>query len=233
MKARKYQHLFFDLDRTLWDFDGNSLLTLKEIFAHRNLEEKLAVDFDSFHRFYKPYNLKLWDLYKHGEIEKTKLSVERFDGALRHFGLDDNELAKQISHDYITISPTKTRLFPDAIEVLQVLSKDYDLHIITNGFNEVQFVKIENSGLKPFFQQVITSEMIGIQKPNAEIFEYALKEAKADLNSSIMIGDDQESDILGAKKVGMDQVFMDFHHEDLKTNATYHVHHLKNLLEIF
>lgn len=233
MKSKKYQHLFFDLDRTLWDFDGNSKLTLMEIFANRKLEEKLGVDFDRFHHYYMPYNLKLWELYKQGKIEKTRLSVERFEGTLRHFGLNDTELAAKISHDYITISPTKTKLFQDALEVIEELSKDYSLHILTNGFNEVQFVKIENSGLKPYFRKIITSEMIGIQKPNVEIFNFALNEANALLEGSIMIGDDQETDIMGAKKAGMDQVFVNFHHEDLKTKATYHIHQLKDLLSIF
>jgi len=230
---KPYKHLFFDLDRTLWDFDGNSILTLKEIFRDRKLEGKLGVSFDIFHQYYKPYNLQLWDLYKHGKIGKTALSVERFKGTLSHFGLDDLELSKRISNDYITISPTKTKLFPEAIEVIKALSKKYQLHIITNGFNEVQFVKIENSGLKPFFQKIITSEMIGIQKPNAEIFHFALKEAQANVEDSIMIGDDQDSDIFGAKNIGMDQVFVDFHHEELKFKASYHIHHLTELLEIF
>lgn len=233
MRNKNYQHLFFDLDRTLWDFDGNSKLTLMEIFQDCKLEEKLGVDFKTFHQYYKPYNLHLWDLYKHGEIKKTQLSVERFKGTLSHFGLDDVSLSEKISHDYITISPSKTKLFPDALEVVRSLSKAYQLHIITNGFNEVQFIKIENSGLKPFFKNIITSEMIGIQKPNAEIFHFALKEAQAKVEDSVMIGDDQDSDILGAKNIGMDQVFVDFHHEKPKLKASYHIHHLKELLEIF
>jgi len=232
MKAQKYQHLFFDLDRTLWDFDGNSRITLREIFENRDLQQKLGTDFDGFIRFYKPYNLQLWDQYKQGQIEKAYLSVERFAGSLRHFGLDDVDLATKISKDYLTISPTKTKLFPDALEVLETLKADYQMHIITNGFNEVQFVKLENSGLMPFFKNIITSEMIGVQKPKPEIFSYAMAQSDANKEESLMIGDDQDSDIIGAQNAGMDQVFVDFHHDPLKANPTYHIHQLKDLLNI-
>ena len=229
---KKYKHLFFDLDRTLWDFEANSLITLQEIFNNRKLKERGVPNFHSFLGFYKNYNHQLWDLYKLGEIDKDFLSVERFRGTLKNFEISDEELASKIAKDYVTISPTKTKLFPDTINVLENLSRKYHLHIITNGFSEVQFVKLRNSNLDIYFEQIITSEMIGVQKPNAEVFEFSLKQAKANLTDSVMIGDDQTVDIIGAKEFGIDQVFVDFNRQHLICSPTWHVHQLKDLLKI-
>lgn len=230
MTAKKYKHLFFDLDRTLWDFEKNSVLTLKEIFEDARIGEVANVDFADFHSFYVDYNHHLWDLYKDGKIQKDYLSVQRFRGSLQHFKIENEELATSMSKDYVRISPTKTALFPDAIAVLKNLAQRYSMHIITNGFNEVQFVKLDNSGLRPFFDQIITSEMVGVQKPHTEVFDFALERAGALAQESIMIGDDQVSDIQGAKNAGIDQVFVDFHHEELKCSPHYHIHSLPELL---
>jgi len=228
----KYRHLFFDLDRTLWDFEANSLLTLQEMYEKRKLGKRGVSGFEDFLKFYKDYNHHLWDLYKLGEIEKEFLSVERFRGSLKHFNIEDEKLSALMAEDYITISPTKTKLFPDTIEVLQYLSAKYQLHIITNGFNEVQFVKLKNSNLAPFFSQIITSEMVGVQKPNPRVFEFALLKAVAAKVDSIMIGDDQKVDIIGAENFGIDQIFVDYHYEKMESNPTYKVHHLKDLLQL-
>jgi len=230
---KKYKHLFFDLDRTLWDFEANSLVTLQEIFINRRLQELGIPNFNTFLGYYKTYNHHLWDLYKLGEIEKDYLSVERFSGSLRHFNIVDEKLATLIANDYITISPTKTKLFPDTKVVLQKLSERYTLHIITNGFNEVQFIKLKNSGLSPFFQEVITSEMIGVQKPNIKIFEYALQHAQAKPYESVMIGDDQDGDIIGAQNAGIEQVFINYNQQNLVCSPTWHIKNLKELLQIF
>lgn len=228
---KKYKHIFFDLDRTLWDFESNSVITLKEIYDTRKIGEN-GVDFHDFVTYYKKYNQHLWDLYKLGKIQKAYLRSERFRGTLKHFGLDSEDLAEQISKDYIYLSPRKTKLFPDSIEVLTELSKKYKLHIITNGFSEVQFIKLEYSGLTPFFDQVITSEMVGVQKPNPKVFDFSVEQAEAAVEESVMIGDDQDTDIKGAQSIGMDTVFVDYYNEDLICNPTYHIHALKDLLSI-
>jgi len=228
---KKYKHIFFDLDRTLWDFESNSIITLEEIYNNRKIGE-YGVGFHDFVAYYKEYNHHLWDLYKLGKIEKAYLRNERFRGTLKHFGIESNDLADQVSQDYIYLSPRKTQLFPQAIEVVSDLSKKFQLHIITNGFSEVQFIKMEKSGLTPFFDQVITSEMVGVQKPNPKVFEYSLSKAKASVEESIMIGDDQDTDIKGAQNVAMDTVFVDYQNEELVCQPTYRIHHLNELLHI-
>jgi len=228
---KKYKHLFFDLDRTLWDFEANSLITLQEIYNNRKLKELGIINFNEFLKYYKDYNHQLWDLYKLGKIKKEELSVERFRGTLKYFNITDEELSHKIAKDYVEISPTKTKLFPDTIEILDNLSKKYLLHIITNGFSEVQFIKLKNSHLSPYFQEIITSEMVGVQKPNIKVFEFSLNKAGAKKSDSIMIGDDQAVDIIGAANSGIDQIFVDFHYQDLICKPTWHIHHLKELLD--
>lgn len=228
---KNYKHIFFDLDRTLWDFESNSLMTLQEIFDTRKLRS-YGLLFQDFISYYKEYNHHLWDLYKLGKVEKAYLRNERFRGTLKHFGIESEELADQIAHDYIYLSPRKTKLFPHSLEVVSELSKKYQLHIITNGFNEVQFIKMEKSGLTPYFDQVITSEMAGVQKPNPKVFKYSLEKAKASVGESVMVGDDQDSDIKGAQSIGMDTIFVDYYKEDLVCQPTQRIRSLKELLNL-
>ncbi|RLD37743.1 MAG: noncanonical pyrimidine nucleotidase, YjjG family [Bacteroidetes bacterium] len=225
----KYKHLFIDLDRTLWDFDSNAIITLKEIFDANHLQEKGINSFDCFLTYYKAYNHSLWQKYRKGEIEKDFLSVERFNGSLKNFRINDLNLAKAIASEYIRISPTKTKLYPNAVEVIAKLSKKYKLHILTNGFSEVQFIKVENSGLAPYISTIITSEMAGAQKPDPKIFQYTLEKAGAKKEETLMIGDDLEADILGAKNVGLDQIYVNF---EKKPHTEKPLHEVNSLLEI-
>jgi putative hydrolase of the HAD superfamily len=204
---KKYKHIFFDLDRTLWDFDKNAHEAFHDIYEKYHLSEKGVNSFEAFTESYLRHNTELWALYVEGKIEKSYLTSRRFEVTLLDFGIDDPGLAKQIGIDYITISPKKTNLFPNSIETLEYLFKRYPLHIITNGFEEVQFHKLHNSGLDKYFDKVITSEAAGCKKPDDCIFKYALETANALPQESLMIGDDIEVDILGAQNNGMDTVF--------------------------
>ncbi len=215
----KYKHIFFDLDRTLWDFDKNSLETFKELYNIYKLETILYCDFLSFHNTYVKYNTQLWIAYRKGEIKKEFLCLQRFYLTLNDFGCNDSIMAVKMAEDYIKLSPQKNLLFPHTIEILDFLKDKYFLHIITNGFVEVQYNKIKNAGLEKFFSNTITSEEAGFQKPHKQIFEFSLEKAGAKAEESIMIGDDLIIDLLGAKQAGMDQVFFNplkiEHNEDI------------------
>ena len=227
----KYKHIYFDLDRTIWDFDKNALDTFQDIFVNYNLK-KIFKTFDDFYNTYVKHNDILWNDYREGRIKKSILTYKRFSLTLEEFGIDDEELAKKIAKDYITISPTKKQLFPHAHETLEYLYNKYKLHIITNGFNEVQFTKLKNSDLDKYFLNVFTSEDAGAQKPNPIIFQHALKNGNANKEESIMIGDDLKVDILGAKNFGLDQIF--FNPENIKhsEDITHEINSLKELQEI-
>lgn len=198
------KHIFFDLDRTLWDFEKNSQEALFEIFVDKQLAQKGIPSFNDFIKTYKTLNEHYWELYRLGQLPKEILRTIRFEKTLENFGIIDTKLSKEIGEDYVQISPHKTHLFPYAIDVLGYLSNNkIQLHIITNGFNEVQFIKLEKSGLMPFFDEIVTSENAGVQKPNAAIYHYSMTKAKTNANESLMIGDEPEIDVKGALDVGM------------------------------
>lgn len=230
-KGKTYKHIYFDLDRTIWDFDENAMDTFHDIYAKYKLE-RIFQNFDNFYNTYVKHNDELWKLYREGKIAKALLSYKRFADTLKEFGVDDEALAKQIAQDYITISPTKKRLFPYAHETLEYLHKKYKLYVITNGFNEVQFTKLKNSNLDKYFSKVFTSEDAGAQKPNPIIFENALQNAHANREESLMIGDDLEADILGAKNVGLDQIFFNPTERNHNEDITHEISNLKELQEI-
>lgn len=228
---KQYRHLFFDLDRTLWDFEANAEDTLQDIYSDNNLQNRGIPSFEFFKNTYRSINKALWEQYKNSEISKKFLRVERFHRTLRHFTINDIELAEWIADQYITISPTKKRLFPNTHETLQYLAPHYHMHILTNGFNEVQFIKLQKAGLRDYFDKIITSENADSKKPNTGIFNYALEQAGAIKSESLVIGDDHESDIEGAAGAGIDQVFVNYHNMG-NGNATYEISNLIELREI-
>lgn len=229
---KTYQHLFFDLDRTLWDFVRNSNETFREIHQKYDLAGRGVTDFNEFMNRYHKINLELWEQYRKGSIEKEALNVQRFTLTLGSFGISEDILCSNIAKDYIQISPTKRHLFPGTRELLEYLSGKYTLHIITNGFEEVQHRKLESSGLRQYFNCVITSEDAGCKKPDVNIFRYALNKTGAQPGNSLMIGDDIEVDIVGAREAGMDQLLVDYSKLYSPDSATYYVNSLFELLDL-
>ena len=212
------KHIFFDLDRTLWDFDKNSEIALRHIFEEEQLQNHLP-SFAVFHDFYIAENARLWKLYGQGLMRKDVLRYERFRTALHSFFPAEEVLIKRIGDAYVEISPRQTALFPNAIETLKNLkSLGFTLHIITNGFQEVQFVKLENSGLKEYFDSIVCSEFIGKNKPDPAIFHHAFELANCKPKDSLMIGDDYYADITGALNAGIQAILFD---PELKNTYNY------------
>jgi putative hydrolase of the HAD superfamily len=230
----KYRHLFFDLDHTLWDFEANSRKTLEELYVSFNLLQKGINDFDAFNKSYIVHNDKLWDRYRKGFIKVDELRWKRMWLTLLDFKIGDESLAKALGIEFLNLLPTRTILFPYTTEILQYLAgKNYQLHLITNGFEKTQHSKLKNSGLDSFFTEVITSEGSNSLKPHAEIFEYALKKTGARLEESIMLGDDLDVDITGARNAGWDQVYVNHLNKTPTIAPTYTVGNLKELESIF
>jgi putative hydrolase of the HAD superfamily len=227
----RYKHLFFDIDRTLWDYKTNVREVLHDIYIKYSLLD-YSIDFENFLNVFDRYNEMLWTKFRKGQIKKEILRDRRFYLALKKLGVTNNNLAIKCSSEYIAISPNKTNLFPDVIETLEYLKTKYRLHIITNGFNEVQFKKLKNSGIKHFFEKVITSDNAGSQKPNMKIFEYALTSVNARKNESLMIGDDWDLDIMGAKSYGFDQVYFNPDNKEHVGKSTYEISFISELKTI-
>jgi len=204
-------------------------MAFTEIFEKYHLLERGIESVKTFQTAYNIHNEQLWDLYRNGKIEKEILRNRRFQMTLADFGIVDEELAEKIGDDYLAISPLKVSLFPNAFETLQYLQKKYTLHLITNGFSEVQFIKLKASGLEKYFIEIITSEEAGVKKPDVRIFKYSLQKSGALANESLMIGDDYEVDVLGAKNAGIDQVLFDPLKVYQKNGSTFYINDLEEL----
>lgn len=229
-----YKHLFFDLDHTLWDFEANAKLTLEELYATLDLPSYGVHDFNAFYERYTYHNTRLWERYRKGFIKRDDLRWKRMWHTLLDFKIGNEKLARTMDVLFLDKLPTRTLLFPGAIEVLNYLqNKDYKLHLITNGFETVQHNKLKYSGLTDFFRFVITSEGSNSLKPHKAIFDFALQKTGANIKESIMLGDDIDVDIIGARNIGMDQVYINHKKEEPPFTPTYTVTSLKELEEIF
>lgn len=230
----KYRHLFFDLDHTLWDFEANAKECFQELYIGKHLKSRGIDDFDAFFNAYSAHNERLWSEYTKGLILQAELRWRRMWLALMDFGVEDEPLSKAMSVEFLERLPDKKNLFPHTIEILEYLKgKNYVLHLITNGFEEIQDRKLHSAGLQVYFQEVITSEAAQSLKPNRAIFDYALNKSKAHPDESIMIGDNQEADIQGATHAGLDTVFVNHLQVVPEVQSTYMVHHLQELEGIF
>jgi len=207
MQMQNIQHVFFDLDHTLWDFEKNSDLTFQKIFKMNDL----SVDLHSFLEVYRPLNFKFWKLYREEKVTKSELRYGRLKNTFDaiDFPISDT-LIYLIADQYIEHLADFNHLFDGAIEILDYLNQKYILHIITNGFEEIQTKKMINSKIYHYFEKVITSESVGVKKPNLKVFKHALEIANANIDQAIMIGDSIEADINGALGVGMKAIHCNF-----------------------
>lgn len=228
-----YKDLFFDLDHTLWDFELNSKETMQELYSNHHIAALGITDFDAFFNIYTAHNHRLWDRYAKGFIKQEELRWKRIYLSLLDFKIANEQLSKDMSLEFLQILPTKKKLFPHTIEILNYLKeKDYKMHLITNGFESVQMQKIKNADIAHYFTEVVTSETSNSLKPNKEIFEFALKTTNATLSESIMIGDNETADIQGGINIGMDTVFVNHLNVAPTLPATYTITHLKELEEL-
>lgn len=203
-----YKHIFFDLDHTLWDFERNAEETKREMFEVLKLKERGIASYETFREKYVDINLALWALYRKDKIGKDDLNFRRFYDTLCLLGINDRVLGEAMASGFIEGISSKTYLFPYAKELLEYLYPKYPLYIITNGFEEVQFSKLKNSGMDRYFSSIITSEEARSKKPDPEIFHFALRKTGALAQESIMIGDDLEVDMAGARQMGIDQLYV-------------------------
>lgn len=209
--------VFFDLDHTLWDFEKNSALTFTKILE----DNKIGVKVEDFLSAYVPINHQYWKLFREEKISKADLRFQRLQTTFKtiDYNATDDEI-NLLAEEYINHLSSHNHLFPNAIEILEHLRPNYKMHIITNGFQEVQNKKIRNSNLDRFFNVIIDSEMAGVKKPDPYIFELALKKANVSAEQSLMIGDSLEADILGAKSVGLHALHFNSHHEEIHNHCS-------------
>ena len=202
----KYRHLLFDLDHTLWDYERNVQESLNELFEIYLLKDLGVSTFDAFYEAFNTVNAELWNSYNTGKIDRVILRKERFKRIFEHLGADGLAVPTEMEGDFMQRTSSKPHLFPHSKETLAYLQNNYELHIISNGFDESQAMKMASSGLTSFFKLIITSETTSYRKPDKRIFEYALDKLETEPNVCLVIGDNPDTDILGAKDANIDQV---------------------------
>ena len=231
--SKSYKHLFFDLDHTLWDFEQNSRATLFQLYKEYDLANRNVPDFETLFKSYNFHNDKLWERYRNGYIKRDELRWKRMWLMLLDHKITDTSLAHEISTAFLEILPTQSLLIPHAKEILEHCKGRYEMHLITNGFDTTQRLKMQYSGIARYFKHLITSEKSNSMKPFAEIFAYALKLAGAEVEESIMIGDAIDIDILGAINAGWDTVYYNPGKVVHSRKPTYEIAHLEELMRIF
>ena len=204
---RPYKHIFFDLDHTLWDYETNSCDTLSELYTTHSLFERGVHNVESFKQQFKRVNTELWNLYDRGIITSEIIRKERFKQILEYYSVCDGKLCETLSVEYLYACPKKQNLVPHAIETLEYLSSNYEMTVVTNGFEEIQSVKLTAGNIQRFFRHVVTSQKAGYKKPSPEIFEYAMKANGVKADEVVMIGDNLLTDIAGAHNAAIDSVF--------------------------
>ncbi|MCR9063981.1 MAG: YjjG family noncanonical pyrimidine nucleotidase [Cytophagales bacterium] len=205
---RHKKHLFFDLDHTLWDFESNAADCLSEIFVNHAFEAK-GVSKTDFLSTFSSVNRYLWTQLEQNLISHDHIRKERFKLAFDKLGFPIEEtLSENLNAHFLELLPRKSKLIPDCLEVLTKLHGTYELHILSNGYQEVQKLKMSTGGINHYFDKIITNDIAGARKPDRQIFEYALQQAKAKPQDSLMIGDSFDADILGARNAGLDAIHL-------------------------
>ena len=227
-----YRAVFFDLDHTLWDYETNSAEALVELYHHHRLADRGALDVNEFLKAFSEVNKRLWVLYDQGLIHRDVIRMERFKEVLERVNIPDYNLSIQLSDEYLQISPRKPGLMPYAKEILNYLYEKYPLIIITNGFVDIQAMKLSSSGITQYFKSVVTSEEAKHKKPSREIFDYALRTHDLTAKEVVMIGDNLVTDIQGAKNAEIDTIFYNPNSDRHDVKVTHEIYSLHQLQEI-
>ena len=228
----KYRHLFFDLDHTLWDFEKNANETLHTLFERHDLARFGTFTVEQFISVYSDINHALWRMYQSNKITQQQLREVRFVRTLAKLGVPEDQVPPTISAEFTDLLPQKSAVFPYTYEVLDYLKLNYRLHLITNGFNDIQSIKLASSNLTHYFEEVITSEHSGHLKPDPRMFRHALERTGATAAESLMIGDNLECDVLGAYNAGIDQVYFNPEKRRHFNQITHEISCLSELKEI-
>jgi len=227
-----YTHLLFDLDHTLWDFERNSSEALNEVYLFYDLQRFNAFSCQEFVDKFKTVNTILWEKYDRDEIDREFIRTRRFEMVLTQLGLKTTDIPDDISNTYLSICPTKENVIPDAFEVLDYLKGSYQMHIITNGFDDIQDTKLNSSNLRGYFDKIFTSEAVGHKKPSKEMFNKAVEMIGVDKKSCLMIGDNLETDIKGALNADLDVIFFNPDNMEHDLPVTYEIQKLLDLKSI-
>ena len=227
-----YHHVIFDLDHTLWDFKKNSEETLSELYDSFELANIGSFTTQQFCTAFERVNLQLWQLYNEGKCDQQRLRSERFRMIFAHLGLADHQVPVDIADRYLQLCPTKSHVFPHTVATLDYLRHRYRLHVLTNGFAEVQTIKLASAQLSDYFDEAIFSDTAGLRKPHRLMFDYTLDRIQARAHECIMVGDNLDTDVRGAREAGIDQVYFNPAQQSHQEATTYEITCLSELRHI-
>lgn len=239
---KQYTDLFIDFDDTLYDTHGNAVIALHELFDALHLERWFP-DAGVFYDRYWEANIDLWTRYSRGEITRDYLIVERFRRPLlaseiykaeANSSLSTSHFSLQMSDLFLDFCSSKPGLVEGARELMDYLkSQGYRLHMCSNGFHEVQYKKLRACGLHDHFDTIVLSEDAGANKPSAQFFDYAVSRSKAQKATTLMIGDNFQTDILGAKRYGLAVAYFNRYPDyPAAEPVDYEVTQLRQLMDI-
>ncbi|MNK18846.1 Pyrimidine 5'-nucleotidase YjjG [compost metagenome] len=227
---KNVRHIFFDLDNTLWDHRKNAYLTIKELFSQQNISELYKINFELFYDAYHEINEKLWEQIRDGEIDKEYLRKYRFYNTFLRFEVDNEDLSNYFEHHFLDEILKFNDLVEGALDLLNYLkSKDYKMHIISNGFQEVTERKCILSGISSYFETITSADSVGVRKPRPEIFQYSLDLANAEKSESVLIGDDWIADVKGAQRFGINVIFFDVNNDNPQEENLKVIKHLSEV----
>lgn len=229
---KPYKVIFFDLDHTLWDYESNSCETLQELFDSYDLKTSGVLDCKSFQQQFKKVNTELWELYDRGLITNEVIRKERFKQILAHFKIENEALCEKLSLDYLYACPKKSALIPFAMETLTYLADHYPMTIVTNGFEEIQHLKLTAGNITRYFDHIITSQKAGAKKPSRQIFDYAMKINHVKSHEVVMIGDNLITDIGGALNASIDTIYFNPEKIEHDVDVKYEISCLSELQNI-
>jgi putative hydrolase of the HAD superfamily len=228
---KRYNYIFFDLDNTLWDFEKNSYLAMLHVFRRFEIPSN-RVSFDNFFQCYSRHNHLLWESYRNKGITKKELTKKRFQDTFNELEIEGVD-PERMNAEYLAEMPKQNKLLTGVRETLNYLkTKNYQLFIITNGFKEVQYEKLVNAGIDGYFTKIFVSEDVKSPKPSYEIFEYAIKSSNAKKLKSLMVGDDWETDIMGASKFGIDSAYLNNSNDKEKGETSQEIYFLNKLNDL-
>ncbi|TAH24839.1 MAG: noncanonical pyrimidine nucleotidase, YjjG family [Cytophagales bacterium] len=229
---KNYKHIIFDLDHTLWDFDSNCKLALEQLYLKYEFDKINSLTIEEFLKKYIEVNTRLWDQHHRGLESKETIRNKRFIYTFEELGLSLELIPENLNADFMKLCPTMGQLIPGAMELLNYLKPKYQLHILSNGFLESQYVKMKYAHIDYFFTEVVLAEACGYAKPQKEIFEYTLTKIGGSTEDSIMVGDDLMVDILGAKNAGLNQIYYNRYNQPHKEEIFYETNDLSTLKDL-
>lgn len=230
---KNYKHLFFDLDHTLWDFEKNTSEAIEEIYQIFNFSSWSMFTIYDFMAIFHEVNNYLWDKFNHGLIDRLELRDSRFKMMLTKLGVSEKEIPVGIAEKYLELATVKRSVIPFTHEILDYLKPNYQLHIISNGFDDIQHTKLKSSNIYQYFDKIVTSDSSGHRKPQKGIFEFAMNEAGATRENAIMIGDNIDTDIIGAQNAEMDHIYFNPNKIKHSLKVTFEIDSLKEIMNIF